>query len=175
AQECVDGLKNLDIYNYPQPVNMEVSLLSIFYGLYGISNESIRAERISNIRKFNKLTANADKNYGQASSNDECKPNPLVLRKILRYHNKDNYELIIKPLLKKNYEVKKQQKISDTVQQIEKHEIDLKNVFTLTDISSKALNGQYQNKLELVAEDLLKKLKDGSYQNSWYFVIKEYD
>ncbi|KAA6333731.1 MAG: hypothetical protein EZS28_053134 [Streblomastix strix] len=42
AQECVDGLKNLDIYNYPQPVNMEVSLLSIFYGLYGISNESIR-------------------------------------------------------------------------------------------------------------------------------------
>ncbi|KAA6361263.1 MAG: hypothetical protein EZS28_043210, partial [Streblomastix strix] len=30
AQACIDGLKNLDIHNYPQPINMEVYLLSIF-------------------------------------------------------------------------------------------------------------------------------------------------
>ncbi|KAA6394722.1 MAG: hypothetical protein EZS28_009747 [Streblomastix strix] len=40
AQACVDGLKNLDTHNYPQPINIEVSLLSIFCGLFGISNES---------------------------------------------------------------------------------------------------------------------------------------
>ncbi|KAA6365242.1 MAG: hypothetical protein EZS28_039231 [Streblomastix strix] len=106
---------------------MEVSLLSIFCGLYGIANESIRAEGIGNIRKFNMLSANTDKNYGQASSNGERKPNPWILTKILRYHNKDYYEQIIKPLLKKNYELKKQSKIVDTVKQIEKHEIDLKD------------------------------------------------
>ncbi|KAA6321422.1 MAG: hypothetical protein EZS28_054556, partial [Streblomastix strix] len=94
AQACVDGLKNLEIHNYPQPINMEVSLLSIFCGLYGITNESIRSEGIGNIRKFNKLSANADKNYGQASSNGERKPNPWILTKILRYHNKDYYEQI---------------------------------------------------------------------------------
>ncbi|KAA6358381.1 MAG: hypothetical protein EZS28_046092, partial [Streblomastix strix] len=71
AQACVDGLKNLTIHNYPQAINIEVSLLSIFSGLYGITNESIRIEGINNIRKFNKLTANADKNYGQAASNGE--------------------------------------------------------------------------------------------------------
>ncbi|KAA6404433.1 MAG: hypothetical protein EZS28_000054 [Streblomastix strix] len=163
AQACVDGLKNLDIHNYPQPSNMEVSLLSIFNGLYRITNETIRTEGIGNIRKFNKLSANADKNYGQASSNGEYKPNPWILTKILRYHKKDYYEQIIKPLLKKNYEVKKQSKIVDTVKQIEKHEIDLKDVFTLTDLSSKALNGQFQNQLELVAEDLLKIIKTAIY------------
>ncbi|KAA6359447.1 MAG: hypothetical protein EZS28_045026, partial [Streblomastix strix] len=63
AQACVDGLKNLQIHNYPQPINMEVSLLSVFSGIYGITNEQIRAEGTGNIRKFNKLTANADKNY----------------------------------------------------------------------------------------------------------------
>ncbi|KAA6356808.1 MAG: hypothetical protein EZS28_047665 [Streblomastix strix] len=30
AQACVGWLKNLEIHNYPQPINMEVSLLSIF-------------------------------------------------------------------------------------------------------------------------------------------------
>ncbi|KAA6374380.1 MAG: hypothetical protein EZS28_030092, partial [Streblomastix strix] len=83
VQACVDGLKNLDIHNYPQPINMEVSLLSIFCGLYGISNESIRAEGMKNIRQFNKLSVNADKNYGQASSNGERKPNSWILTKIL--------------------------------------------------------------------------------------------
>ncbi|KAA6367373.1 MAG: hypothetical protein EZS28_037099, partial [Streblomastix strix] len=175
AQECVDGLKNLDIYNYPQPINMEVSLLSIFCGLYGIANESIRAEGKKNIRQFNKLSANADKNCGQASSNGERKPNPWILTKILRYHNKDYYEQIIKPLLKKNYEVKKQSKIVDTVKQIEKHEIDLKYQFTLIDVSSKALNGKYENKLELVAQDLLRIIKAIPCQNGWCFIIKEYD
>ncbi|KAA6368115.1 MAG: hypothetical protein EZS28_036359 [Streblomastix strix] len=84
AQACVDGLKNLEIHNYPQAINMEVSLLRMFYGLYGIANESIRAEGIGNILKFDKLSANADKNYKQASSNGKRKPNPWILTKILR-------------------------------------------------------------------------------------------
>ncbi|KAA6390720.1 MAG: hypothetical protein EZS28_013752 [Streblomastix strix] len=107
AQVCVNGLKNLEIHNYPQPINMEVSLLSVFSGLYGITNEQIRAEGIKNIRQYNKLTANAEKNYGEASFSGERKPNPWILTKILRYHNKDYYGQKIKPLLKQNYEVKK--------------------------------------------------------------------
>ncbi|KAA6378906.1 MAG: hypothetical protein EZS28_025567, partial [Streblomastix strix] len=71
AQACVNELKNLEIHNYPQPINMEVSLLSVFAGIYGITNEQIRAEGLGNIRKFNKLTANAEKNYGQAAFNGE--------------------------------------------------------------------------------------------------------
>ncbi|KAA6357583.1 MAG: hypothetical protein EZS28_046890, partial [Streblomastix strix] len=133
AKACADELKNLDIYNYLQPINMEVSLLCIFCRFYGIANKSIRAEGMKNIHKFNKLTANADENQGQAQSNGECKPNPWILTKILRYHNKDYYQQIIKPLLKKNYEVKKQSKIVHMVKQVEKHEIYLKDVFTLTD------------------------------------------
>ncbi|KAA6365715.1 MAG: hypothetical protein EZS28_038758, partial [Streblomastix strix] len=121
------------------------------------------------------LTVNAEKNYGEASFSGERKPNPWILTKILRYHNKDYYEQTTKPLLKQNYEVKKQQKISDTVQQIEKHEIDLKDPFTLIDVSSKALNGKYENKLELVAQDLLKVIKVVRCQNGWCFIIKEYD
>ncbi|KAA6380143.1 MAG: hypothetical protein EZS28_024330 [Streblomastix strix] len=31
---CIDGLRDLDIHNYPQPINIEVSLLSIFCGQY---------------------------------------------------------------------------------------------------------------------------------------------
>ncbi|KAA6369682.1 MAG: hypothetical protein EZS28_034791, partial [Streblomastix strix] len=92
AQVCVDGLKNFDIYNYPQPINMEISLLNIFCGLYEITNVSIRAERLRNIRKFNKISLNADKNYVQAASNGEHKPNPWIFTKILRYHNKDYYD-----------------------------------------------------------------------------------
>ncbi|KAA6392362.1 MAG: hypothetical protein EZS28_012106 [Streblomastix strix] len=71
AQACIDGLKNLEIHDYPQQTNMEVSLLSIFSGLYGITNESIRAEGLRNIRQFNKLTANAERYYGQAASSGE--------------------------------------------------------------------------------------------------------
>ncbi|KAA6401838.1 MAG: hypothetical protein EZS28_002631 [Streblomastix strix] len=83
------------IRNYLQAIAMEISLLT---------------EGMKNIRKFNKLSANADKNYGQAASNGERKPNPWILTKILRYHNKDYYEQTIKPLLKKNYEVKNYRK-----------------------------------------------------------------
>ncbi|KAA6345873.1 MAG: hypothetical protein EZS28_052132, partial [Streblomastix strix] len=39
AQACIDGLKNLTIHNYPQAIAMEVSLLSVFSGLYGIAND----------------------------------------------------------------------------------------------------------------------------------------
>ncbi|KAA6357362.1 MAG: hypothetical protein EZS28_047111, partial [Streblomastix strix] len=159
AQASVDALKNLEIHNYPQPINMEVSLLSIFCGLYGIANEQIRAEGIGNIRKFNKLTVNADKNYGQASSNGERKPNPWILTKILRYYNKEYYEQIIKLLLKKNYDLKKQQKITNVLKSIDKYEIDLKDPFTLKDILDKASNGEYANQIELVAQDLQKILK----------------
>ncbi|KAA6310654.1 MAG: hypothetical protein EZS28_056276, partial [Streblomastix strix] len=153
AQACVDGLKNLEIHNYPKPINMEVSLLNEFCGLYGITNESIRSERMNNIRKFNKLSANSDKNYGQAQSNGERKSNPWILTKILRYHNKDYYEQIIKPLLKKNYDLKKQLKIANVLKSIEKYEIDLKDPFTLKDILDKASNGEYANQIELVAQD----------------------
>ncbi|KAA6368121.1 MAG: hypothetical protein EZS28_036352 [Streblomastix strix] len=159
AQTCVDGLKNLEIYNYSQPINTEVSLLSVFSGLYGITNEQIIAEGMKNIRQFNKLTVNAEKNYGEASFNGECKPNPWILTKILRYHNKDYYQQTIKPLLKQNYE----------------HEIDLKDPFTLIDVSSKVLNGKYENKLEFVAQDLLKVIKVVPCQNGWCFIIKEQD
>ncbi|KAA6368817.1 MAG: hypothetical protein EZS28_035656 [Streblomastix strix] len=107
AQACVNGLKNLEIHNYPQPINMEVSLLSVSSGIFGITNEQIRAEGMKNIRQYNKLTANAEKNYGEASFSGERKRNPCILTKILRYHNKDYYEQTIKPLLKQNYEVKK--------------------------------------------------------------------
>ncbi|KAA6394007.1 MAG: hypothetical protein EZS28_010468 [Streblomastix strix] len=138
AQTYINRLKNLEIHNYPQPINMEVSLLSVFSRIYGITNEQIRAEGLGNIRKFNKLTANVERNYGYVAFNGERKPNPWILTKILRNHNKDYYEQTIKPLLKQNYEVKKQQKISDAVQQIEKNEIDLKNPFTLINVSSKA-------------------------------------
>ncbi|KAA6397780.1 MAG: hypothetical protein EZS28_006694 [Streblomastix strix] len=36
ALAYIDNLKSLDIHNYLQPINMEVSLLSLFCGLYGI-------------------------------------------------------------------------------------------------------------------------------------------
>ncbi|KAA6397880.1 MAG: hypothetical protein EZS28_006593 [Streblomastix strix] len=87
AQACFDGLKDLEIHNQSQPMNMEISLLCKFCGLYGISNEQISAVGLGNIRKFNKQTINIDKNYGQASSNSERKLNPWILTKTLRYHN----------------------------------------------------------------------------------------
>ncbi|KAA6378621.1 MAG: hypothetical protein EZS28_025853 [Streblomastix strix] len=71
AQACIDGLKNLEIHNNPQPINLEVTLLSILSGIYGITNLSIRAEGMRNIRQYNMLTANAETNYGQAASSGE--------------------------------------------------------------------------------------------------------
>ncbi|KAA6403299.1 MAG: hypothetical protein EZS28_001171 [Streblomastix strix] len=175
AQACVNGLKNLEIHNYLQPINMEVFRLSLFSGIYGINNEQIRAQGLDNIRQFNKLSANAEKNYGQAIFSGKRQSNPLNLTKILRYHNKDYYEQTIKPLLKQNYKVNNYQKISDIVQLIEKYVIDLKDSFTLIDISSKAFNVKYENKLELVLQDLLKVIKVVPCQNGWCFIIKEYD
>ncbi|KAA6383922.1 MAG: hypothetical protein EZS28_020552 [Streblomastix strix] len=175
ALACVDGLRDLDIHNYPQPLNKEVSLLSQFCGLYGITNETIRVQGINNIRQLNKLTPNADKNYSQTMSQGYRNPNPWILIKILRYHNNDYYEQLTKPLLKKNYEDKKQQQIADTVNQIEKHGIDLKDQFTLLDVSSKAMNGKYNSQLELVAQDLLKVFKVVPCLNGLCFIIKEYD
>ncbi|KAA6393166.1 MAG: hypothetical protein EZS28_011308 [Streblomastix strix] len=152
AQACVDGLKNLDTHNYPQPINMEVSLLSIFCGSYGISNEFIRAKGLDNIRKFNKLTVNADKNYGQAQSNNERKPNPWILTKILRYHNKEYYEQTIKPLLKKNYEAKKKEKQILINLTLIPNKIDHTDDFTLLDLQEKAANGEYENEEQIVMD-----------------------
>ncbi|KAA6358326.1 MAG: hypothetical protein EZS28_046147, partial [Streblomastix strix] len=174
AQACVDGLKNLDIHNYPQPINMEVSLLSIFCGLYGISNEAIRSEGMNNIRQFNKLSANADKNYGQASSNGERKPNPWILTKILRYHNKDYYEQIIKPLLKKNYEAKKKEKQILINQTLIPNKIDLTDDFTLLDMQEKAANGEYENEEQIVM-DLTRLLVYYEGETEDIYAIKGYD
>ncbi|KAA6352730.1 MAG: hypothetical protein EZS28_051743, partial [Streblomastix strix] len=174
AQACVDGLKNLEIHNYPQPINMEVSLLSIFCGLYGISNEAIRAEGMNNIRQFNKLSPNADKNYGQASSNGERKPNPWILTKILRYHNKDYYEQIIKPLLKKNYEAKKKEKQILINQTLIPNKIDLQDGFTLLDIQEKAANGEYENEEQIVM-DLTRLLVYYEGETEDIYAIKGYD
>ncbi|KAA6374579.1 MAG: hypothetical protein EZS28_029894, partial [Streblomastix strix] len=174
AQACVDGLKNLDIHNYPQPINMEVSLLSIFCGLYGITNESIRAEGMNNIRQFNKLSANADKNYGQSASNGERKPNPWILTKILRYHNKDYYEQIIKPLLKKNYEAKKKEKQILINQTLIPNKIDLQDGFTLLDMQEKAANGEYENEEQIVM-DLTRLLVYYEGETEDIYAIKGYD
>ncbi|KAA6363967.1 MAG: hypothetical protein EZS28_040506, partial [Streblomastix strix] len=174
AQACVDGLKNLEIHNYPQPINMEVSLLSIFCGLYGITNETIRAEGMNNIRQFNKLSPNADKNYGQASSNGERKPNPWILTKILRYHNKDYYEQIIKPLLKKNYEAKKKEKQILINQTLIPNKIDLQDGFTLLDMQEKAANGEYENEEQIVM-DLTRLLVYYEGETEDIYAIKGYD
>ncbi|KAA6358713.1 MAG: hypothetical protein EZS28_045760, partial [Streblomastix strix] len=174
AQACVDGLKNLDIHNYPQPINMEVSLLSIFSGLYGISNEQIRLQGISNIRQFNKLSANAEKNYGQAASAGERKPNPWILTKILRYHNKDYYEQIIKPLLKKNYEAKKKEKQILINQTLIPNKIDLTDDFTLLQLQEKAANGEYENE-EQVIMDLTRLLVYYEGETEDIYAIKGYD
>ncbi|KAA6394594.1 MAG: hypothetical protein EZS28_009877 [Streblomastix strix] len=174
AQTCVDGLKNLDIHNYPQPINMEVSLLGIFCGLYGISNESIVAEGMKNIRQFNKLSTNVDKNYGQVSSNGERKPNPWILTKILRYHNKDYYEQIIQPLFKKNYEAKKKEKQILINQILIPNKIDLTDDFILLDMQEKAANGEYENEEQIVM-DLTKLLIYYEGETEDIYVIKVYD
>ncbi|KAA6347773.1 MAG: hypothetical protein EZS28_052006, partial [Streblomastix strix] len=81
----------------------------------------------------------------------------------------------LKPLIIKSYESKKQEKIETVVKSIEKNDIDLIDPFTLKDVSSKVLNGKYQNKLELVAQDLLKIIRIIPCQNGWCYIIKEYN
>ncbi|KAA6373608.1 MAG: hypothetical protein EZS28_030865, partial [Streblomastix strix] len=152
AQACVDGLKNLTIHNYPQPIAMEVSLLSIFSGIYGIANEQIRAQGLENVRKFNTLTANAEKNYSQSLGQGERKPNVWILAKIIKYHNKEYYEQIIKPLLKKNYEAKKLEKQVHINQSLIPNKIDLTDDFTLLNMQEKAANGEYENEEQIVMD-----------------------
>ncbi|KAA6377070.1 MAG: hypothetical protein EZS28_027403 [Streblomastix strix] len=174
AQACVDGLKNLDIHNYPQPINMEISLLSVFSGLYGITNEQIRAEGLGNIRQFNILSANTEKNYGQAASSGERKPNPWILTKILKYHNKDYYEQIIKPLLKKNYDTKRKEKQILINQTSIQNKIDLTDQFTLLDMQEKEANGEYENEEQIVM-DLTRLLVYNEGETEDIHAIKEYD
>ncbi|KAA6343847.1 MAG: hypothetical protein EZS28_052278, partial [Streblomastix strix] len=153
---------------------MEVSLLSIFSGLYGITNESIRAEGMRNIRQFNKLTANAEKNYGQAASSGERKPNPWILTKILKYHNKDYYEQTIKPLLKKNYDAKKKEKQILINQTLIPNKIDLTDDFTLLHIKKKAADGEYENDEQIVM-DLTKIIAYYAGETEDVYMIKEFD
>ncbi|KAA6362048.1 MAG: hypothetical protein EZS28_042425, partial [Streblomastix strix] len=173
AQVYINKLKNLEIYNYPQPINMEVSLLSTFCGLYGISNESIRAEGINNIRQFNKLSANADKDYGQAASNGERKPNLRIFTKILKYRNKEYYELIIKPQLKKNYEVKMKEKQILINQTLVPNKNDLTDNFTLFHIQLKAANGEYENEEQIVM-DLTEIIAYYAGETEDVYMIKEF-
>ncbi|KAA6400528.1 MAG: hypothetical protein EZS28_003950 [Streblomastix strix] len=174
AQACVDGLENLDIHNCPQPIHMEVSLLNIFCGLYGFRNESIRAEGIGNIRKFNKLSANADKNHGQASSNGERKPNPWIISKILRYHNKEYYQQMIRPLLKKNYEAKRKEKQIIINQTLIHNKIDLQDGFILFDMQEKTANGEQENEEQIVM-DLTRLLVYYESETEGIYAIKRYD
>ncbi|KAA6371703.1 MAG: hypothetical protein EZS28_032770 [Streblomastix strix] len=110
AQSWVDGLKNLTIHNYPQQITIKESLLCVFSGIYGIANEQIRGQGLENVRKFNTLIPNAEKNYEQALGQGVRNPNAWILTKILKFRNKDYYEQTIKPLFKKNYEAKKLEK-----------------------------------------------------------------
>ncbi|KAA6376855.1 MAG: hypothetical protein EZS28_027619, partial [Streblomastix strix] len=122
----------------------------------------------------NKLSANADKNYGQASSNGERKPNPWILTKILRYHNKDYYEQIIKPLLKKNYDAKKKEKQILINQTLIPNKIDLTDDFTLLDMQEKAANGEYENEEQIVM-DLTRLLVYYEGETEDIYAIKGYD
>ncbi|KAA6373881.1 MAG: hypothetical protein EZS28_030592 [Streblomastix strix] len=153
AQAYVDELKNLEIHYYSQPINMEVSLLNIFCGLYGINNETIRAEEIGNIRKFNKLTVNSNKNYGQTSSKGERKPNLWILTKILS-KNEEKKILIDYALIP--------------------IKIDLTDDFTLLDMQEKAANGEYENE-ELIVMDLARLLVYYEGQTKDIYAIKGYD
>ncbi|KAA6404134.1 MAG: hypothetical protein EZS28_000337 [Streblomastix strix] len=173
VQACVDGLMNLTIHNYPQPIAMEVSLLSFFCGIYGITNEQIRAQGLQNICKFNTLTPNAEKNYGQALSQGERKPNAWILTKIFKYHNKEYYEQTIKPLLKKNYVAKKLEKQIHINQTLTPNKIDLSDDFKLLNMQEKAANGEYENEEQFVM-DLTRLLKYYEGETEYIYVIKGY-
>ncbi|KAA6383529.1 MAG: hypothetical protein EZS28_020945 [Streblomastix strix] len=174
AQACIDGFKNLTIHNYPQAIAMKIQLLNVFSGLYGITNEKVRAEGIANIRQYNKLTANAKMNYGYAASQGERKPNPWILTKILKYHNKDYNEQSIKPLLKKNYEQKKMEKQIIVNQTLIPNKIDLQDGFTLLDMQEKAVNGEYENE-EQIFMDLSRLLIYYEGETEDIYAIKGYD
>ncbi|KAA6364833.1 MAG: hypothetical protein EZS28_039640 [Streblomastix strix] len=174
AQACIDGLKNLTIHNYPQPIAMEVSLQSVFSGIYGIANEQIRAQGLENIRKFNTLTPNAEKNYSQALSQGERKPNVWILTKILKYYNKEYYEQTIKPLLKKNQEAKKLEKQIHINQSLVPNKIDLSDAFILLNMQEKAANGEYENE-EQIMMDLTKLLVYYEGETDDIYAIKDYD
>ncbi|KAA6377877.1 MAG: hypothetical protein EZS28_026596 [Streblomastix strix] len=174
AQACVDGLKNLTIYNYSQPIVMEVPLLSVFCEIYGKANQQIRAQGLENIRKFNTLTPNAEKNYGQALGQGECKPNVWILTKILKYHNKEYYEQTIKPLLKKNYEATKLEKQIHINQTLIPNMIYLFDDFTLLHIQMKASSGEYKNEEKIVI-DLTRIVAYYASETEDIYMIKEFD
>ncbi|KAA6396539.1 MAG: hypothetical protein EZS28_007936 [Streblomastix strix] len=174
AQTCVDGLKNLTIHNYPQPIAIEVSLLSLFLGIYGIANEQIRVQRLENVRKFNTLTPNPEKNYSQALSQGERNPNAWILTKIFKYNNKEYYEQSIKPLLKKNYEAKKIEKQIYINQTQITNKIDSSDDFTLLHIHKIAASGEYENE-EQIGMDLTRLIAYYAGEIEDVYMIKEFN
>ncbi|KAA6395906.1 MAG: hypothetical protein EZS28_008566 [Streblomastix strix] len=177
ADVCIDGLKELSIHNDTNTLEREISLLSLFMGLNGLQHlgEQYKEAPYSEVQINNNLTAKASEHWNDRKGRYSNKANTWILTKIIKLLNKDYYESTLKPLIIKLYESKKQLKIKTVVNSTEKNEIDLIDLFTLKDVSSKALNGNYQNKLELIAQDLLKIIRIISCQNSWCYIIKEYN
>ncbi|KAA6394444.1 MAG: hypothetical protein EZS28_010031 [Streblomastix strix] len=153
---------------------MEVSLLSVFSEIYVIANEQIIGQGLENIHKFNTLTPNAEKNYGQALGQGERKPNVWILTKILIYHNKEYYEQTIKPLLNKNYEAKKLEKQIHINQTLIPNKIDLSDDFTLFNMQEKAANGEYENE-EQIEMGLTRLLVYQEGETEDIYAFKEYD
>ncbi|KAA6374986.1 MAG: hypothetical protein EZS28_029487 [Streblomastix strix] len=52
ALACIDGMRDLDIHNYPQPLNKEVSLLSLFSGLQEMKKALIIQIECLSVRGF---------------------------------------------------------------------------------------------------------------------------
>ncbi|KAA6364546.1 MAG: hypothetical protein EZS28_039927, partial [Streblomastix strix] len=57
VQACVNRLKNLERHNYSQPINVEVSHLSIFSGIYRITNEQIRIQGLDGKKHISAIDA----------------------------------------------------------------------------------------------------------------------
>ncbi|KAA6359371.1 MAG: hypothetical protein EZS28_045102, partial [Streblomastix strix] len=173
ADACIEGLKGLSIHNDTNTLEREISLLPLFMGLNGLQHlgQQYKETAYSTVQMNNNLSVKASQHWGERKGRYSNKANAWILTKIIKLHNKDYYESTLKPLIIKTYEAKKQEKIETVVKSIEKNEIDLIDPFTLKDVSSKALNGKYQNKLELVAQDLLKIIRIVPCQNGWCYII----
>ncbi|KAA6383794.1 MAG: hypothetical protein EZS28_020680 [Streblomastix strix] len=177
ADSCVQGLKQLTIHNDTNILEREITLLPLFMGLNGLQQVSAqyKEEAYSQVYSNNTLTAKAQDNWSDRKRRYTDKANPWILTKIIKLHNNKYYESTLKPLIIQEQEAKRQLKIEAAVSLIERNEINLLDPFTLKDLSQKALTGKYHNKLELVAQDLLKVMRIVPCPNGWCFIIKEYN
>ncbi|KAA6370542.1 MAG: hypothetical protein EZS28_033931 [Streblomastix strix] len=152
----------------------EYRYFNVFSGIYGIANEQIKGQGLENVRKFNTLTPNAEKNYGQALSQGERKPNAQILTKVLKYHNKEYYKQTIQPLLKRNYEARKLEKQVHINQTLILNKIDLSDDFTLLLIQKKAASGEYENEEQIVM-DLTRIIAYYAGETEDVYMIKEFE